>query len=123
MAKPLPLLRHLRSLKDPRSNRCKLHSLEAILAIAIGAVIAGADDFQQVALFGEKRLDWLRRFLDLSNGVSSHDTFERVFARLNPVAFQGCFARWMTAWHARLTGKAGGGDRRLGHGYPSYCVV
>lgn len=105
MSRPLPLLRHFRTLKDPRIDRRKLHSLEAILVIAICAVIAGADDFQQVALFGRKRKDWLSRFLGLANGVPSHDTFERVFARLDPAAFQECFARWMTAWHARLTGK------------------
>lgn len=105
MSRPLPLLRHFRQLKDPRLNRRKLHSLEAILVIAICAVIAGANDFQQVALFGQKRQDWLGRFLELPNGVPSHDTFERVFARLNPVVFQECFARWMNAWYARLTGK------------------
>jgi predicted transposase YbfD/YdcC len=105
MSKPLPLLRHFRKLKDPRINRRKRHSLEAILVIATCAVIAGANDFQQVALFGQKRKDWLGRFLDLRNGVPSHDTFERVFARLCPVAFQECFARWMNAWYAKLTGK------------------
>jgi len=100
-----PLLRHFRSLKDPRVNRRKLHSLENILVIAVCAVIAGAQDFQQVALFGRKRLEWLKGFLDLPNGIPSHDTFERVFARLDPVAFQACFARWMSAWHDRLCGK------------------
>ena len=105
MVAPLPLLRHFRWLKDPRLNRRKLHSLEDILVIAICAVIAGATDFQQVALFGQKRRDWLQRFLALPNGIPSHDTFERVFARLDPRAFQACFARWMNAWHAKLTGK------------------
>jgi len=57
------------------------------------AVVAGAADFQQVAVFADKRRDWLGRFLDLSNGLPSHDTYERVFARLDPVAFQTCFAR------------------------------
>src|SRR5262249_30757656 len=83
-----PLLRHFRPLKEPRVNRRKLHSLENILFIAVCAVIAGAQDFQQVALFGRKRLEWLKGFLDLPNGIPSHDTFERVFARLDPVAFQ-----------------------------------
>src|SRR5205085_4115626 len=64
-----------------------------------------AADFQEVVLFGHKRKDWLARFLDLSNGIPSHDTFERVFAHLDQRAFQGCFARWMTAWHAKLTGQ------------------
>jgi predicted transposase YbfD/YdcC len=105
MSQPLPLFRHFRKLKDPRINRRKLHSLEAILIIAICAVIAGAKDFQQIALFGQKRQDWLARFLDLPHGVPSHDTFERLFARLDPRAFQECFAQWMNAWFTKLTGK------------------
>lgn len=105
MSKALPLVRHFRKLKDPRLDRRKLHSLEAILVIAICAVIAGANDFQQIALFGQKRKDWLERFLELPNGIPSHDTFERLFARLDPQAFQECFAAWMNAWYARLTGK------------------
>jgi predicted transposase YbfD/YdcC len=105
MSKPLPLLRHFRKLKDPRVNRRRLHSLQAIVVIAVCAVIAGAQDFQQVALFAQKRQDWLAGFLELPNGVPSHDTFERVFARLDPVAFQAGFVSWMTDWHFRLTGK------------------
>jgi DDE_Tnp_1-associated len=105
LSKPLPLVRHFRQLRDPRSNRRKRHCLEAILVIAVCAVIAGANDFQQVALFGQQRKDWLDRFLDLPNGIPSHDTFERVFARLDPVVFQECFAGWMNAWYARLSGK------------------
>jgi predicted transposase YbfD/YdcC len=105
MSASLPLVRHFRKLKDPRVLGRTTHSLETILVIAICAVIAGAADFQQVAVFADKRRDWLGRFLDLSNGPPSHDTFERVFARLDSVAFQGCFARWMTAWYKKLTGK------------------
>jgi predicted transposase YbfD/YdcC len=105
MSKPLPLLRHFRKLEDPRINRRKRHSLEAILVSAICAVIAGANDFQQIALFAQKRQDWLARFLEMPNGPPSHDTFERVFARLDPAVFQECFAGWMNAWYAQLTGK------------------
>src|SRR5262249_7542013 len=105
MSKPLPLLRHFRKLKDPRLARRRRHSLENILVIAVCAVIAGAQDFQQVALFAQKRQEWLKRFLDLPNGVPSPGTIERLLARLDPVAFQAGFASWMTAWHYRLTGK------------------
>lgn len=105
MQHPLPLLRHFDKLQDPRIDRHKLHSLQAILVIALCAVVAGAEDFQQIALFGHKRLAWLQRFVDLPHGVPSHDTFERLFARLDPVVFGQCFTEWMTAWHAQLTGK------------------
>lgn len=105
MSQPLPFLRHFRKLKDPRLNRRKRHSLEAILVIALCAVIAGAEDFQQIALFGHKRRQWLGRFVALPNGIPSHDTFERVFARLDPIVFGRCFTTWMTAWHCHLTGK------------------
>jgi predicted transposase YbfD/YdcC len=105
MSKALPLVRHFRKLKGPRLDRRKLHSLEAILVTATCAVISGANDSQQIAPFGQKRKDWLERFLELPNGIPSHDTFERLFARLDPQAFQECFAAWMNAWYARLTGK------------------
>jgi len=121
MSTPLPLVRHFRKLKDPRLDRRKLHSLEAILVIAICAVIAGANDFQQVALFGQKRKDWLKRFLELPNGIPSHDTFERVFARLDPLTFQECFAGWMNAWYARLTGKHLAIDGKAVRGSASPC--
>jgi predicted transposase YbfD/YdcC len=105
MPKPLTLLHHFRTLQDPRVQGRTQHSLETILVIALCAVVAGAEDFQEIALFGHKRQAWLGRFLDLANGVPSHDTFERVFARLSPAVFQQCFAGWMTAWHTRLTGR------------------
>jgi predicted transposase YbfD/YdcC len=105
MPAPLPLFRHFRRLKDPRVVGRTTHSLQTILVIAICAVIAGADDFQQIALFATLRREWLAKFLDLSKGLPSHDTYERVFGRLDAAAFQRCFARWMAAWHERLTGK------------------
>ncbi len=94
--------KHFARLKDARINRRKRHLLIDIVVIAICAVICGADSWPQVALFGQKRLDWLKTFLSLPNGAPSHDTFERVFARLNPEAFQGCFRQWMQALAERL---------------------
>lgn len=91
------LLRHFRKLKDPRVDRSKRHSLNDILTIAICAVICGADGWAQVELFGKSKLKWFRTFLDLPHGIPSHDTFGRVFARLDPRQFEQCFLNWINA--------------------------
>lgn len=93
----LSLARYFADLPDPRVDRTKKHALLDILAIALCATIAGADSWDEVERFGEARLDWLRRFLALPNGVPSHDTFNRVFARIDPRAFARCVADWMAA--------------------------
>jgi predicted transposase YbfD/YdcC len=96
--KVLPTLEeHFGDLPDPRIDRTKLHKLLDILAIAICAVIAGADNWEDIEEFGKARLDWFRTFLELPNGIPSHDTFTRVFARLDPEPFQACFLGWMNA--------------------------
>jgi predicted transposase YbfD/YdcC len=93
----LAIKTHFRALKDPRRRHRRLHRLLDIVTIAICAVICGANDWQEVATFGRRRRDWLKRFLALPNGIPSHDTFERVFDRIDPQAFQACFRQWITA--------------------------
>jgi predicted transposase YbfD/YdcC len=88
---------HFGDLTDPRIDRTKLHELMNILVIAICAIIAGADNWEDVEEFGKARIDWFRTFLSIPNGIPSHDTFTRVFARLDPQQFQTCFVRWMSA--------------------------
>jgi hypothetical protein len=98
----LALKHYFRILKDSRRRHCRRHLLGDIIVIAICAVICGAQDWKQVATFGQRRLVWLKRFLSLPNGIPSHDTFERVFARIDPRAFQACFRDWITAVCAAL---------------------
>jgi hypothetical protein len=88
---------HFADLEDPRVDRTKQHLLLDIVVIAICAVICGADSWVSVALFGEARLAWLKGFLELPNGIPSHDTFGRVFARLKPEQFEKCFLQWIAA--------------------------
>ena len=80
--------RHFGDLPDPRIDRCKLHTLTDIVSIAVCAIISNADGAEDIAAYGRAKEPLLRRFLDLSHGIPSHDTFERVFARLDPSAFQ-----------------------------------
>lgn len=86
---------HFSPLKDPRTGRMVDHYLIEILTIAICAVICGADDWVAIEQFGQAKEKWFRTFLHLPNGIPSHDTFRRVFAQLEPEAFQACFVSWM----------------------------
>jgi predicted transposase YbfD/YdcC len=106
MAAPtFSILRCFSSLKDPRINRRKRHQLLDIVAIALCAVIGGANNWQQIEQFGHTRQEWLKTFLSLPNGIPSHDTFERLFARLSPAAFQRCLLGWLAALAKELGAK------------------
>jgi predicted transposase YbfD/YdcC len=109
----LSLVRCFADVPDPRIDRTKRHKLVDILVIALCAVIAGADTWEEVEQFGRAKHDWLKRFLELPHGIPSHDTFYRVFAALDPQAFGECFGRWMAAAgaatglkHIAIDGKA-----------------
>src|SRR5271165_5409319 len=88
-------LRFFADLPDPRGVN-KVHKLLDMIVIAVMAVICGADGWSEVALFGRCKHQWLATFLELPNGIPSHDTFGRVFARLDPDAFERCFLAWMS---------------------------
>jgi len=92
---PVTIDKHFTNLKDPRIDRTKLHQLADIIIIAICAVICGADGWVTVEEFGNAKIDWLRTFLKLPNGIPSHDTFGRVFARLDPEQFRYGFISWI----------------------------
>lgn len=84
------LLSFLADVPDPRLERKRLHPLPTLLGIALCAVICGADSFVGMEEYGQSKYDWLASWLPLPNGIPSHDTFARVFARLEPQAFGQC---------------------------------
>ncbi len=89
------LRKHVRPLKDPRVVGRTRHLLFDIIVLALCGVIGNCDDWPDIALFAQKREAWFRRFLKLPHGVPAHDTFERVFAALDPRAFERCCLAWL----------------------------
>jgi predicted transposase YbfD/YdcC len=85
----------LSQVPDPRLDRTKLHPLVDILVIAVCATICAAETWEEIAEFGQAKESWFRKFLALPNGIPSHDTFRRVFLRLNPRKLQEAFLGWV----------------------------
>jgi len=85
------------NIDDPRRTYLNDHPLINIITIALGAVIAGAEGWTDIEMFGQQKQAWLSRFLDLKNGIPSHDTFGRVFARIDPEQFRQSFLAWVQA--------------------------
>ncbi len=99
-----PFRKHLDCIKDPRRHNTR-HLLHDILMIAICAIISGADSWIQVAEYGQSKLDWFKEFLKLPNGIPSHDTFGRLFAKIDPKGFHDFFNRWARELSESLQGK------------------
>jgi predicted transposase YbfD/YdcC len=86
---------HFGSLEDPRVERTKRHSMTDILVLSICGFVCGINTWVDLEEFAELREEWFRSFLELPNGIPSHDTFGRFFAALDPEAFSRCFSTWM----------------------------
>ncbi|MDD1426547.1 ISAs1 family transposase [Dolichospermum sp. ST_sed9] len=91
----ITILDHFKDLEDKRVERTKRHKLIDIVTIAICAVICGADSWVLMETYGKKKEEWLKQFLELPNGIPSHDTFARVFARIDPQQLQNSFLSWI----------------------------
>ena len=91
-------------LKDPRSSRPKRHDLFEMLAIALCAVLSGGETAVDMAIFAEAKRDFLARFLQLRNGIPSHDTFSRLLSRLDPDQFRACFQKFVTRFGESCSG-------------------
>lgn len=117
------LVLRLGQISDPRIDRTRLHSLQDILVIAVLATICAAESYPEIAEFGEDKEDWLKTFLELANGIPSHDTFRRVLQLLKPAELEQAFREWaagMTQLEAgeiiAIDGKHLKGSKRKGEG-------
>jgi predicted transposase YbfD/YdcC len=95
MSKTVSLRQCFADLHDPRREHGRYHTLWDILGLTISAVVSGADSWVDVENYGHCKLDWLKTFLALPNGIPAHDTIGRVFSLINPAAFQQCFLQWV----------------------------
>lgn len=89
-------------LVDHRVERRKLHSMPSIVFITVAAVISGCETWNEVELFGQTQADWVERYVELPNGIPSHDTFNRFFSSMDPQPFEQCFRKWVASFAGEL---------------------
>lgn len=97
-------LKHFARMDDPRQGAKVTYPLDEVFLLVLCAVISGADGWTSIALYGEKKLELLRRFLPFKDGTPSHDQLGILFGRLDIEAFQRCFAEWIASLHDVLEG-------------------
>jgi len=92
-------------LEDPRLDRNKLHALTDIIVLTICAVASGADGWEAIEDFGQNKLDWLRQYVPLANGIPSHDCIAYVLRRISPKQFRECFIEWTNSVREQTEGE------------------
>lgn len=96
---------HFSALEDPRVDRTKRHELIDIMVIAVCCLLSGGEHFSHMAEFGRAKFDWFKTFLQLPNGIPSHDTFNRLFSALAPQQFLECFQQWTQSLRREMKGE------------------
>jgi len=119
----------LSEIEDHRIERRKEHSLTDIIVITMSAVICGAENWNQIEIFGKSKHDWFKSFLKLPNGIPSHDTFNRFFSVLDPDKFEFFFREWVKSITKKITnevinidGKTIRGAKENGNKSPIHMV-
>jgi hypothetical protein len=114
------------SIHDPRQPGKVKHDFVELLVVAVNGVLVGADSFEEIELWANEKLDWLRSYLRLQNGIPSHDTFGRVFGLIDPGQFEQAFRRWMRGVLPALSDEVvaidGKTSRRSGGIDPPRCI-
>lgn len=115
---------------DFRLDRMKLHKLRDIPMLSLCAVLSGAEDFEDMENYGRQKEDFLRQFLELANGIPSHDTINRVYNRLDKDKFAESLYRWsreildfMEYYQLNIDGKVLRGTGQAGKKHPGICLV
>lgn len=122
--------KHFSTLKDPRVDYLVDHDLLEMIVMTICAVICGADNWVDVGNWSEEKIDWLKQFLELKNGIPSHDTLRRVFLLIDPGQFQASFMSWVQAVFTvtkgqviAVDGKQQRGSKSKRLGQKAICMV
>ena len=116
MQKENNLLSYFSGMNDPRIDRTKRHQMGDIIFIAIASVLCGAESWNDMQEYGEIKEDWLSSFLELPNGIPSHDTFNRFFAALDPQEFEDCFLSWVSSIYQHTHGEVVSIDGKMMRG-------
>lgn len=85
---------YFQDLPDPRIKRNQLHDFQDVIMLVLCGVIAGCDEWTTIEEYANTKIDFLKTFLKLKNGIPSHDTFGDIFAKIDPIRFEECFLKW-----------------------------
>ena len=99
------LTTHFEELTDPRMDRTKRHVLLDVVVLALAATIGGANGWADIERFANDKIDLFRQLLSLPNGIPSHDTFGRIFARLDPGRLVQCIQHWLSSLQFTVGGQ------------------